>query len=172
MSFAGFRRLALGTLLALAPWAGAGAGEAPLYDLNGEPARLAPHLGDGRWTLVMFWAADCGVCNDEAARYVRFHERHQGGEARVVGVSLDGRAGLDQARAFVDRHRAEFPNLVGEPREVAALFTALTGGRQPWLGTPSFLLYRPDASLVGWRIGPFSVPALEEMISAEGAGGD
>jgi peroxiredoxin len=157
-------------LLALAAAPGLAA---TLHDLQGEPAELAPLIGDGRWTLVMFWAADCHVCNAEAIHYVQFHDRHHEDLAKVVGVSLDGLRGLEDARGFVDRHFVDFPNLVGEPREVARLFTEMTDGRQPWLGTPSFLLYRPDGELVGWRIGPVPVPALEEMIAAEpeGSGG-
>ena len=159
-------RLAAPVLGLVLCWSGAAA-SGPLHDLEGEPAALEEHLAPGKWNLVMFWASDCVVCSDEIPEYVRFHDAHHERDAQVVGISLDGLSGLDAARDFVDRHLVDFPNLVGEPREVAALFTARTGGRQPWLGTPSFLLYRPNGELVGWRIGPLSVPALEEMIAAE-----
>jgi len=151
--------LGLWAALLLTPAAGA-----QLYDLNGKPQDLRQFVGEGKWTLVMFWASNCPVCNAEAADYVTFHDRHYEKDAIVVGVSLDGMERREEALAFIERHLADFPNLIGEPEAVAGLFTRLTGGRQPWLGTPSFLLYSPRGELIGWHIGPVSVEAVEDQI--------
>jgi len=157
----GFRYV-LWVALALVVMGSAAATE--LRDLEGNVRDLDEFRGKGKWTLVMFWASDCHVCNSEILDYVTFHDAHHEKDATVVGVSLDGQARLAQAQDFVERHLVEFPNLIGEPRQVAALFTRLTGGRQPWLGTPSFLLYRPSGELVGWQVGAVGVDTIEKYI--------
>ena len=145
--------------LLLAPTYAAG-----LSDFDGKPRDLQDFVGKGKWTLVMFWASDCPICNSEAPSYAMFHDIHHDTDAIVVGVSLDGKAKAEAAQAFLERHLVDFPNLIGEPRDIAGLFTRLTEGRQPWLGTPSFLLYSPKGELVGWQIGPVSVEAIEAYI--------
>jgi thiol-disulfide isomerase/thioredoxin len=135
-----------------------------LTDFDGNPRDLQEFIGKGKWALVMFWASDCPICNAEAPSYVIFHDAHHDKDAIVLGVSLDGEAGIEAAKAFLERNLVDFPNLIGEPREVTALFTRLTDGRQPWLGTPSFLLYSPKGELAGWHIGPVSVEAIEAYI--------
>jgi peroxiredoxin len=154
---------ALTVLLALPLRAGEG-----LTDLEGQPRRLDDYLGGGRWTVVMFWASNCAVCNQEVPAWSLFDERHRQGRVRVLGVSLDGRARLAQAKAFVDRHLVDFPNLVGEPDVVARLFSER--GRQPWLGTPSFLLYGPDGQLRARHIGALPPEKVEEFIARQAGG--
>ena len=159
-----------GASLAAEPAAGALPSAAPaptLTDLDGRPGRLEDLLGQERWTVVMFWASDCGVCNQEAPGWVLFDERWRSGGARVVGVTLDGRAGLAAARAFRDRHRMGFPNLLGEPEDVARMFTERA--RQPWLGTPSFLVYGPGGELRARHVGALPPGRLEEYLRKQAA---
>lgn len=137
-------------------------GGAGLTDFQGKPLPLEDLLGQGRWTVVMFWASDCRVCAQEAPAWVLFDERQRKKDARVIGVSLDGKARLEAARAFRDRHLMDFPNLIGEPEDVARLFT--DRARQPWLGTPSFLVYAPTGELKARHIGALPPERLEEYI--------
>jgi hypothetical protein len=75
---------------------------------------------------------------------------------------MDGQKGLVRARAFVERHMMDFPNLIGEPAEVMRLFTDL--GRQPFVGTPSFLVYGPDGQLRARQVGALPPDKLEAYI--------
>lgn len=131
-----------------------------LYDLSGKPASIDEFSGHGKWLVVMFWASDCHVCNKEAHQYNDFHFVHSDNDATVLGVSLDGTANKALAEGFIKKHKLNFPNLIGEPEDVADMFTELTGVL--WRGTPTFLIYSPKGQLMIQQIG--AVPA--EMIEA------
>ena len=156
-------RICVLLLLVLLP----GAASAALRDFDGTERELGEHTGKGQWTVVMFWASDCPVCNAEVHQYVRFHDLHVGKDASVLGISLDGQTKKPQALEFIDRHMVDFPNLVGEPLEVAKLFQDLTG--RPWIGTPSFLVYAPGGELVAQQVGPVPVESVEELIRTRSA---
>ncbi len=98
-----------------------------LFDFEGRPRNLSEFTGHGRWTVVMFWASDCRVCNAEAQEYVLFHDQHHDRQAGVLGITLDGEAGKSEALGFIERHMVDFPNLIGEPEVVARLYTDLVG---------------------------------------------
>lgn len=137
-------------------------GWAALKDFNGTPHKLKDFTGKGKWTVVMFWASDCRVCNAEIGQYIRFNNEHMDKNARIIGVSLDGQAGLPAAREFVKRHDVTFPNLVGEPQEVADLYQSLTSSE--WVGTPSFLVYNPEGKLMAAQAGAVPTALIEKFI--------
>ena len=148
----------LAAALVLPAWA-----SGALEDLGSGQARsLEDFLGKGKWTVVMFWVSDCPICNQEAPAWSVFDARHRGKDAEVVGLSLDGLAGKKAAKAFVERHLVDFPNLIGEPEAVARMFTER--GRSPFLGTPSFLVYSPSGELKARQVGPLPPERLEEYI--------
>lgn len=151
-------------VLLLAVWL-PGAAFGALQDLQGNPRSLDDYLGEGKWTVVMIWASDCHVCNAEAHQYVDFHTFHQN-EARVLGISMDGPRGVDDARAFIKRHNVNFPNLIGDPAEVAGLFTRLTGQR--WVGTPTFLIFDPSGTLRAQQVGAVPQEVIAEFIASDG----
>ncbi len=134
-------------------------------DLEGRPATLESHLGDGRWTVVMIWASDCHVCNAEVHNYNDFHVFHQDRDARVLGISIDGAAGRDDARAFVRRHELAFPNLLAEPGDVARWYMELTGSR--WVGTPTFLIYSPAGELRAQQAGAVPTGLIEDFLDRQ-----
>jgi thiol-disulfide isomerase/thioredoxin len=136
-----------------------------LRDLEGRARSLDGYVADGKWTVVMLWASDCPVCAQEAPAWALFDSRHRAGEVRVVGVSLDGAARLAEARAFVERHLLDFPNLIGEPEVVARLYAERA--RQPWLGTPSFLLYDPAGQLRARQVGALPPERVEAYIERQ-----
>lgn len=145
----------LGMLVATSSWAA-------LKDFNGVTHKLADYTGKGKWTVVMFWASDCRVCNAEIGQYIQFNKEHKDKDARIIGVSLDGQAGLQAAREFVKRHAVTFPNLVGEPQEVANLYQTLTDS--DWVGTPSFLVYNPAGKLLAAQAGAVPTSLIEKFI--------
>ncbi len=73
-------------------------------DFKGNPATIEEHTNKGKWLLVMYWASNCHICNQEASEYVAFHKRHSGTDATVLGISLDGLAGKSKAEDFINRH--------------------------------------------------------------------
>ena len=133
-----------------------------LSDFSGKPRSLDEYTGKGKWTIVVFWAHDCVECNREAESYEQFYQRHKGKDAIMLGLSIDGAAQKRLAAGFVKRHKLTFPNLIGEPEDVTALFTMLTGVQ--WIGTPTFLIYNPTGRLVAQQIGAVPVALIEDFI--------
>lgn len=153
---------ALLSLGVLATGVTSSAADTPLTDFSGKPHAIADYAGKGNWLVVMFWASDCHVCNVEARQYVDYAERERTGNVRLLGISLDGAARKTQAQAFIKRHALPFPNLIGEPEDVTARFTLLTG--HPWYGTPTFLIYDPAGTLRVQQVGAVPVPLIENYI--------
>lgn len=133
-----------------------------LDDLS--PASPEDYRTPGQWLIVVMWASDCPVCNQEAHAYQDFHFAHSDHDASVLGISLDGSARLEEARAFVSRHAVEYPNLIGEPALVAEFYMAATG--TPWVGTPSFLVYGPEGELAAKQAGAVSMEIIERFIAS------
>jgi len=134
-----------------------------LQDFDGNKVSVSKYIGHGKWTLVMIWAHDCPVCNQEAQNISFFHEDHKKRDATVLGVSIDGKAGVALARGFVDRHLIDFPNLIADLGDDD--LQAFGGG--DLVGTPTFYLYSPQGELKGKSIGPISIPALEDLIKGD-----
>ena len=133
-----------------------------LKDFDGNNRSLDDYTGDGKWLVVMIWASDCHVCNQEVNGYVDFHTDHKGRDATVLGISMDGAGGKRDALGFIERHAVNYPNLIGEPAEVASLYASLTGQR--WRGTPTFLVYSPDGKLSAQQVGAVPTKLIEQHI--------
>ena len=149
------------------------ADEITFTDFAGEPRTIESYTGDGRWLVVMVWAHNCHVCNQEAEAYAQFHEAHRDSDAHVLGVSLDGAANRDKAEAFIARHDLPFPNLIAEPERVMLKYLILT--QTQFRGTPTILLYGPDGALRAAQAGAVPVASIEAYIArnsrqAEAAG--
>jgi len=136
-----------------------------LRDFNGVANSLDNLTGKGKWSIVMFWAHDCHVCNEEAHEYVAFHEKHAAKDAEVIGISLDGTKYSKQARSFVKRHQLNFTNLIGEPHDVAGIFEDLTG--EDWVGTPTFLVYNPKGEILAQQVGAVPVNLIEAFMAKQ-----
>jgi peroxiredoxin len=133
-----------------------------LSQFDGKPAAIDDYSGKGKWLVVMIWASDCHVCNAEVENYDLFHNAHKNRDAMVLGISIDGKQGLGEAKKFVSRHMVDFPNLIGEPEVVTQMFTNITG--VAWVGTPTFLIYNPGGKLVVQQIGAVPVELIESFI--------
>ena len=135
-----------------------------LKDFNGKDREISDFAGDGKWRIVMIWASDCHVCNQEAHEYIRFHKEHENKDARVLGISMDGKEKAEEAREFVARHKINFPNLIGEPQDVAMYYMQLTGSEG--FGTPAFLIYTPGGELVVKQEGAVPVDLIEGFMKS------
>ncbi|HEC18060.1 MAG TPA: TlpA family protein disulfide reductase [Gammaproteobacteria bacterium] len=136
-----------------------------LQDFDGNLHTLNDYTGKGKWTVVMIWASDCHVCNAEAENYDAFHRAHKDKDAVILGVTLDGSEKKPEAEKFIQRHKVSFDNLIGEPQTVMGLYTQLTG--QPWVGTPTFLVYSPSGELRAAQVGAVPVKLIESFIEKE-----
>lgn len=139
------------------------ADEAVLTDFDGRPQNIQDYAGKGKWLVVKYWAHDCGICNQEAASYARFHKEHADHDAQVLGISIDGKEHRAQAEAYIARHELTFPNLIGEPMPVMLDFMSLT--QESFRGTPTFLLYSPDGTLKAAQAGAVPVTSIEAYIN-------
>lgn len=135
---------------------------AGLQDFKGNPQAISDYSGKGKWLVVMIWASDCHVCNHEAHAYVDFHFVHSDEDAQVLGISIDGQARKAEAENFIQRHKLNFPNLIGEPAVVARLFSDLTGAY--FAGTPAFLFYDPSGELRAQQLGAVPTELIEDFI--------
>ncbi|HEY5604855.1 MAG TPA: TlpA disulfide reductase family protein [Gammaproteobacteria bacterium] len=134
-------------------------------DFQGNQKSIADYAGKGKWLVVMLWAADCQVCDQEAHHYIKFHQDHRDKDALVLGISLDGAVKKREAREFLKRHNVTFSNLIGEPATVALMYQGLTG--DTWRGTPSFMVYTPEGKLLGAQTGAVPVSVIESFIERE-----
>lgn len=151
------------TALQASPVAGS-----PLFStFDNKPAKVADYMVDHKWLLVMIWASDCSICNQEAHAYVDFNLKHENRDARVLGISVDGQAKKKAAELFIQRHNMNFPNLISEPDRLADWFEKLTG--QNWMGTPTLLLYSPDGELRVQQIGAIPLDLVEKFIQRDSA---
>lgn len=136
-----------------------------LQDFEGKPSAIENYAGKGKWLVVMLWASDCHVCNQEVHQYNAFHQKHSGKDAVILGVSLDGQEKKSDAQDFVSRHKVGFPNLIGEPEVVAGIYQNLTGSQ--WIGTPTFMVYTPKGELIGAQVGAVPPATIETFIENE-----
>lgn len=152
--------LILGLLMATVTYASAP--DLALPDLDGKTRSVTEFVGKGKWTVVMLWAHNCPVCNQEVHQMNFFHDEHKNKDATVLGVSVDGLARIDKARNFVANHAVDFPNLIIEPEQ--RLIRKFGGGQ--FIGTPTFYLYTPRGELAAKHVGPVSQEELEEFIAS------
>lgn len=135
-----------------------------LSDFSGHSKEISDYTGNGKWRIVMIWASDCHVCNQEAHNYVKFQQEHKSKDAEMLGISMDGKEKLKAAEAFIKRHQLNFPNLIGEPVDVAMKYMQLTGAE--WVGTPTFLIYGPEGKLLAKQEGAVPVDLIEKFIQS------
>ncbi|MCK5918572.1 MAG: TlpA family protein disulfide reductase [Cocleimonas sp.] len=129
-------------------------------DLKGEKLEIEKQLGGGKWSIVEIWASDCHACRQHMPSMVKFDGKLK--NARIVGVTLDGQAGIASANSFVKKFGIQFKNLVSNPIEVNAWMQKTVG--EGLVGTPTFILFNPEGKLVAAQPGMVSTKSLETFI--------
>jgi peroxiredoxin len=135
-----------------------------LKDFEGQTQELSSFVGQGQWSVVMIWAHDCPICNEEVQAYDLFHLDHEDGDARVLGISLDGGA-EEKAMEFIERHDPSFTNWIGGARSVARLVVELTG--RQLMGTPTFLIFDRGGKLRATQAGRLDPQLIEAFIARQ-----
>lgn len=148
-------------LLLIAPLANA----FQLQTLESERVNLNDYVGDGLWTLVMFWSTDCIPCEEQKPMIESFHQEHHETNARVVGIALDGMENYAGIKKLVDYHQHSYPNLVVFTDVFNRQFNELTG--KDFRATPTYLLFSPDGALAGTRAGRIERSMLESVVAGQ-----
>ena len=102
------------------------------------------------------------MCNRDASSYDAFHSRHKETDAKVLGISVDGKSGIAEARDFVHRHKVEFDNLLIDLEELVWFYEGLTSSQ--WIGTPTFLVFGPEGNLQAKQAGAIPVNLIEMFL--------
>jgi thiol-disulfide isomerase/thioredoxin len=136
-----------------------------LESLKSERVNLNDYVGDGRWTLVMFWSTDCIPCEEQKPMIESFHQKHHRIDARVVGIALDGMENYAGIKELVDHHEPTYPNLVVFTDVFYRQYKGLTG--KDFRATPTYLLYSPDGQLAGSKTGKIERAMLESIVAQQ-----
>ncbi|MDO8703887.1 MAG: TlpA disulfide reductase family protein [Sulfuricaulis sp.] len=129
-----------------------------LKDIDGKDHSVTEFIGQGKWTVVAVWSADCPICRRDIYHMTFFHDEHRKNNATVLGISVDGYANRDKARSFIDAQSLNFPNLIGDPDDVNRL-SGLT-----FIGTPTYYFFSPEGKFMTQRIGPATQAQAEDII--------
>lgn len=132
-------------------------------DMQGNITTLEQQQEPGKWTVVMIWASDCHVCNEEAGQYSDFHTAHAQKDAKIIGLSLDGQQGKGKAEAFIERNGVIYPNLLGDVRAVADWYQMQTG--EAFRGTPTFVVFGPTGELQAAQPGAVAPSVIEKFMA-------
>lgn len=134
-----------------------------VQDFDGGYHLLEERIAPDKWTLLALWRSDCHVCNEEIDEIIRFHRANAASRAVVLGLALDGMSGRSAALAFIERHGVNFPNLITDEDNAAAIYRQATG--EPWIGTPTFLIFSPAGELVAKQVGGITQQLVEDFIA-------
>ena len=156
---------AISLILVTGLFAGYAHADSALRDLQGNITSFSDQQVPGKWTVVMIWASDCHVCNEESGQYSGFHQAHADTDATVLGISIDGKERLEDARAFVERNGVIYPSLIGDVQTVAQWYQMETG--ESFIATPTFVLFGPEGEVRAAQPGAVPPSAIEEFISGK-----
>ncbi len=129
-------------------------------DLNGKKDSIMNHIGKDKWTIVEVWSSDCHACRMHMPEMVEFDGKLK--NARLLGISLDGQNGIDDAEDFIAEFDVKFPTLITNPIEMSIWMEQSIG--EALRGTPTFILFDPKGMLVAAQPGIVSVASLEKFI--------
>ena len=147
------------SLLWLPLAAAASAVDITLKDMQGRDRNVNEFIGQGKWTVVAVWESSCTICKQEIHQMSFFHQAHKNKDAIVLGISIDGMAGKQQAAGFIEEHRLDFTNLLAELPQMQQF------GGGPLMGTPTFYLYSPKGRLRAYQVGPVSQEQIEQFMA-------
>ncbi len=128
-----------------------------LEDLSGNPVSLADLRGN---TVVLdFWATWCPPCEFQIPILNEVQRSQEGKPVRIFGISIDT-GGLDEVRAYLEKHPAEYPILMGT-ESLAREFGAQ--------GFPTLVIVDAEGRIAQLHVGLIEAADLEGFI-AEVAG--
>lgn len=157
-----YSSLIITVLFLVSTWTSITQAESVLRDMQGQITTIEAQQIPGKWTIVMIWASDCHVCNQEANQYSDFHTKHADKDAQILGLSIDGMVGKKDALAFIKRNGVIFPNTIGDIETVARWYQNITG--TAFRATPTFVVFDPDGKLTGAQPGAVPPDIIEKFM--------
>lgn len=130
-------------------------------DMNGKTDSINNHIGKDKWTIVEIWESDCGACRMHMPEMVKFDGKLK--NARLLGISLDGLRGIEDAEDFIAEYDVKFPTILTNYVEMNIWMEQSIG--ESLRGTPTFILFDPEGKLVAAQPGVVSVASLEKFIT-------
>jgi len=116
------------------------------------------YIGQGKWTVVAVWSADCPICRRDIYHMTFFYDEHRKTDATVLGLSVDGFDNRAKAKGFIEEQSLNFPNLIGESEDASRLSGAM------FIGTPTYYFFSPEGKFMTQRIGPVTQQQAEQII--------
>ena len=129
-----------------------------LKDFAGKQHNVNEYIGQGKWTIVSVWSADCPICRRDIYHMTFFYDEHHKKNATVLGLSVDGEANLSKAQSFIEDQSLNFPNLIGTPDDASRLSQTM------FIGTPTYYFFSPEGKFLAHRIGPVTQQQAEQLI--------
>ena len=130
-------------------------------DVNGKLDTISNHIGKDKWTIVEVWESNCAACRTHMPDMVKFDGKLK--NARILGVSLDGQKGIENAEEFIMEYDIKFPTIITNYVEMNIWMKRSIG--ESLMGTPTFILFDPKGKLVAAQPGIVSVASLEKFIT-------
>lgn len=127
---------------------------------DGQIDDIKNHIGNGKWTILEVWTSDCPQCRVHMPEMVEFDGKLK--NARILGISLDGLRGIEDAKGFVSEFKIKFPTIISNPIEMNIWMQQNLG--ESLIGTPTFILFDPEGKLVAAQPGIVAISSLEKFI--------
>ena len=153
-------------LLLVSSDAAARASDFEVRTLDGAVVPLSTYFEPGKWTMVMLWTTYCGTCRSQYPVISEFHDKHKDTDAKVIGVSLDGFVEVDRVRAYIASKPMAFNSTIAEVAALRPAYKAIT--EEPFTGTPTYLMFDPNGTLVAHVQGPLAIEDVENFIAENG----
>lgn len=129
-----------------------------LKDVEGKEHNVNEYIGQGKWTVVAVWSADCPICRRDIYHMTFFYDDNRKKNATVLGLSIDGYENRAKAKGFIEDQSLNFPNLVGEVGDAMRLSKTM------FIGTPTYYFFSPEGKFMAQRIGPVTQQQAEHLI--------
>ena len=152
------KTMLLGLVLGLAM---SGSNVFAFSDMNGKKDSINNHIGKDKWTIVEIWESNCVACRTHMPEMVEFDGKLK--NARLLGVSLDGLRGIEEAEDFISEYDVKFPTILTNYVEMNIWMERSIG--ESLRGTPTFILFDPKGRLVAAQPGIVSIASLETFIT-------
>ena len=132
-------------------------------EFDGTKTTIEDQIGDDKWTVLEIWASDCHQCRKHMPEMVEFNGKMD--NVRLVGVTLDGQKGKSAAKAMIDEYGIPFKTVLSNPIEVHSWMEL--NAREGLIGTPTFMIFDPEGSLVALQPGVIDTAKIESFINSK-----
>lgn len=136
-----------------------------MTDMNGNQKQLQSMVGNGKWTIAKVWAADCHACRRSIHYLTQFKQRFP--QANVLGISIDGQEGKQDAQNFISEFSLTFPNLLSDAPEIDEYLYAKVG--ETLVGTPTIIVFNPQGKIEAVQPGAVTPQDLIGFINSKQA---